>query len=201
MPPRDEERRTHILDAAQHVFATKGFRGASVKELAQAAGVSPGLLYWYFRDKVDLFTSLLAERINTGFGELTGQVSFDLPPEQFLPQFGRSYVELLNRPANAALFKMLISNAATMPDVIRQVESGMIERVLGTVQGYLGRQIELGRIRHCDTEMAVRTFMGGLIGYLLLSNILQDERARALPAERLVDGVADVVLHGILPGA
>ncbi len=201
MAGTEEERRAQILDSAQHVFAEKGYHGASIKDLARAAGVSPGLLYWYFRDKVDLFTSLLTERIASGFGELTGHISFDLPPEEFLPQFGKLYLDMFSQPANAALLKMLISNASTMPDAVRRVQSEVVGRVIGTLQRYFEIQIELGRVRRCNTEMAARTFMGGLLGYLLLRHILRDERAQALPLESLGEGIADVVLHGVLPDA
>jgi len=57
MPPEEQDKRQQILDAAQQVFASKGFDGASIKDLAKAAKISPGLLYWYFKDKSDLLVS------------------------------------------------------------------------------------------------------------------------------------------------
>jgi len=199
MLSKDEDRRKQILDAAQEVFAQKSFVGASIKDLAKAAGVSPGLLYWYFKDKADLFSSLMAERIAVAFGALAEQVSFELPPEEFLRHFGRFYVGLFEQPMNAALFKTVIANSTSFPAGVRQVQSQVVGHVLRTLQGYFRHQIELGRVRPCDTEMVTRTFMGGLMAFLLLRHILQDERAQELEVATLVDGVADVVLHGILP--
>jgi AcrR family transcriptional regulator len=198
MLPKDEERRKQILDAAQEVFAQKSFVGASIKDLAKAAGVSPGLLYWYFKDKSDLFTSLMAERIALAFGALAEQVSFELPPEEFLPRFGRFIVGLFEQPMNAALFKTVIANTTSFPTSVRQMQTQVVGHVLRTLQGYFQRQIELGRVRPCDTEMVTRTFMGSLMAFLLLRHILRDERAQELEVEALVDGVADVVLRGIL---
>src|SRR5512136_513761 len=106
MPPEAKYRRQQILDAAQQVFAAKGFDGASIKDLAKAAQVSPGLLYWYFKDKTDLLASLLTERIETAFGQLPASVSFDAPPEEFMPQFARFYIGMFEQPMNAALFKV-----------------------------------------------------------------------------------------------
>jgi len=109
MAPEDQDRRQQILDAAQQVFAQKGFEGASIKDLAKAAKISPGLLYWYFKDKTDLFASLISERIEEAFGTLLPEsVSFDLPPDKFLPQFGRFYIDLFEPPMNAALFKLMV---------------------------------------------------------------------------------------------
>ncbi len=200
MPPKekDEGRRKQILDAAQKVFAKKGFHGASIKDLAKAAGVSPGLLYWYFKDKTALFASLLNERIEESFGSLGEQISFDLPPKEFLPQFGRFYVELFDRPMSAALFKMVVANAQTLPAAVRQVQRGLVTRVLETLQGYFDHQVALGRMRPCDTEMVTRTYIGSLVAFLLLRHVLQDPRGQELSIEALVDGVSDVVLHGVL---
>jgi AcrR family transcriptional regulator len=199
MSPQDRDRRQQILDAAQKVFAAKGFDGASIKDLAKAAKISPGLLYWYFKDKADLLVSLLTERIDTAFGQLPVSVSFDAPPEQFLPQFARFYIGMFEQPMNMALFKVMITNTPSFPPAIRRVRSVVINRVLNTVQGYFQHQIELGRMRPCDTEMVTRTFMGSVVAFLLLRHILQDERGRELSVGTFVDGVTDVILHGILP--
>jgi hypothetical protein len=75
----------------------------------------------------------------------------------------------------------------------------MVNRVLSMLQGYFQRQIELGRMRPCDTEMVTRTFMGSIVAFLLLRHVLQDERGRELSVETFVDGVTDVILRGILP--
>jgi len=199
MPPEEQVKRQHILDAAQQVFAAKGFDGASIKDLAKAAQVSPGLLYWYFKDKTDLLVSLLTERIETAFGQLPASVSFDAPPAEFMPQFARFYIGIFEQPMNTALFKVVITNTPSFPAAIRRVQSSVVNRVLSALQGYFQRQIELGRMRPCDTEMVTRTFMGSVVAFLLLRHVLQEERGRELSVETFVNGVTDVVLHGILP--
>jgi AcrR family transcriptional regulator len=199
MAPKDEDRRKQILDAAQQVFAAKGFDGASIKDLAKAAKISPGLLYWYFKDKTDLFTSLLTERIEQALGALPENFSLDAPPEEFLPQFGRFYIGTFERPMNNALFKVVITNTPSFPPAVRQVQTSVVNRVLKMMQSYFQRQIDVGRIRPCNTETVTRTFMGSIVAFLLLKHILQDKQAQELSVEVFVDGVTDVVLHGILP--
>jgi AcrR family transcriptional regulator len=60
---RDESRQ-HILDKAAEVFASKGLANTKISDLAEAAGVSQGLLYRYFTDKDDLFIALLEKPVN-----------------------------------------------------------------------------------------------------------------------------------------
>ena len=66
-PPASTEgadSRTRLLDAAASVFAAKGYRAATVDEVAAAAGLSKGTFYWNFKSKEDLFQTLLEERID-----------------------------------------------------------------------------------------------------------------------------------------
>ncbi len=53
---RDTKQR--ILEAAVQVFGERGYRGASVDEVAAAAGVTKGAVYYYFEDKDDLASDL-----------------------------------------------------------------------------------------------------------------------------------------------
>lgn len=56
------ERRRHLIDAALHLFSTRGFRGTTTKAIAAAAGVSEGLLFRHFPTKEDLYTAILQEK-------------------------------------------------------------------------------------------------------------------------------------------
>ena len=55
--------RERLLDAARRVFASSGFHGASVEEIASAAGFSTGALYSNFDGKEDLFLALMEREI------------------------------------------------------------------------------------------------------------------------------------------
>src|ERR1051326_5648615 len=54
-PPAREQ----ILDAAERLFARKGFDPTTIKEIGAAAKVNPALLYYYFRDKEELYRAVL----------------------------------------------------------------------------------------------------------------------------------------------
>ncbi|MEE9465792.1 MAG: TetR/AcrR family transcriptional regulator [Candidatus Neomarinimicrobiota bacterium] len=54
-----EENRLGILEAAEKVFAQKGFDGANMREIAATAGVNKFMLYYHFEDKQTLFERVL----------------------------------------------------------------------------------------------------------------------------------------------
>ena len=67
--PRDEARRArndvyrqHILEAAERVFAERGFEAAKVQDISKLAGLSMGTIYAIFPSKTELFRSILSER-------------------------------------------------------------------------------------------------------------------------------------------
>jgi AcrR family transcriptional regulator len=64
--------RERLLDAAAAVFAERGYRAASVDEIAARAGVTKGAVYWNFEGKEDLFLALIDERVDRRAHELIG---------------------------------------------------------------------------------------------------------------------------------
>lgn len=57
--PGDDPTTAAILQAAVEVMARHGYHGTSVRDLAEAAGVSPGLIYHHFGSKHDLLVTIL----------------------------------------------------------------------------------------------------------------------------------------------
>src|SRR5437763_15758917 len=57
----DTSKRRQILDGARKLFLDLGFDGASMGEIARAAGVSKGTLYVYFADKNRLFEAIVEQ--------------------------------------------------------------------------------------------------------------------------------------------
>jgi len=54
-----QETRSRILDTAEQVFLAKGVSHTTLEDLAAAAGVTRGAIYWHFRNKADLFDAML----------------------------------------------------------------------------------------------------------------------------------------------
>ncbi len=61
MPPRSEETRQRLLDAAGAAFAERGFHATSTRDIAAAAGMSPAAVYVHHESKEDLLYALSLE--------------------------------------------------------------------------------------------------------------------------------------------
>jgi TetR/AcrR family acrAB operon transcriptional repressor len=71
-----QETRSHILDTAERVFLEKGVSRTSLEDVAVAAGVTRGAIYWHFRNKGDLFDALM-QRISLPMEEMVEQCGPD----------------------------------------------------------------------------------------------------------------------------
>ena len=65
-----ERRKNQILDAATLIFSEKGFSRANTDEIAKKAGLGKGTLYRYFKDKKDIFFSV----VDRGLGKLKEKI-------------------------------------------------------------------------------------------------------------------------------
>lgn len=54
------ETRNGILDTAERIFGKRGVSRTSLDDIAKAAGVTRGAIYWHFRDKADLFAAMVS---------------------------------------------------------------------------------------------------------------------------------------------
>jgi len=64
-----EATRESILDCAEQVFMEKGVARASLEQIARAAGVTRGAVYWHFRNKQDILDAMLA-RVRAPLAEM-----------------------------------------------------------------------------------------------------------------------------------
>ncbi len=59
-----EETRRQLLRSALDVFAERGYAATRLSEIAEAAGLTRGAIYWHFKNKEDLFLELIRSRID-----------------------------------------------------------------------------------------------------------------------------------------
>lgn len=175
-------RREELLDAALAEFADKGIDGASVKDIARAAGVTPGLLYHYFSSKEALLMAVLTERgflpelrelLATGGERPAGEILVDLAT-----RFGRLLAD------RADLLRVFLSGAASDPRIRRELATFVSEgqRLLGD---YLASRTMVGELRPHDTEAAAA---------MLLSAIVLGQLTGVRPDP---GALVDCVLHGL----
>jgi len=114
----DSSKRRQILDGARKVFMDLGFDGASMGEIARAAGVSKGTLYAYFTSKDELFEAIIrAEKAQTAERLCVFRREGDA--REMLTDFGVRLMRRMCGPGNLALVRVVIAAVEKFPNVGR----------------------------------------------------------------------------------
>lgn len=192
------ERRQQILDAALKVFSTKGFDKATNKDIAQAAGgISPGLIYWYFKDKEDLLMSLVRERATIlEFADHPEQL-LDLPPREGFTLLARSYLDIFQQPGTATFFRMMFGTFVRFPQVGELFYRLIAGRLYAVITQYLQLNVERGLFRPHDILTAARSFIGMLVIQVLAREILRQPEALASSDTQIIESIVDVFVGGL----
>src|SRR5688500_11204246 len=96
------DKRARILESALRVFASKGFFGAKVSDIASEAGVADGTIYLYFKSKDDLLISLFEEQMGFILGALSTAMRGAPSAADKLRRFIRAYIELVEQNPRGA---------------------------------------------------------------------------------------------------
>lgn len=130
-PPLDEARdtRQELLDAALNLFASQGYAATSVRQLANAVGVSEGSIYFHFEGKQALFEEL----IQTAGPRLLRSVGFDFDHlsegnvHEVLPGFFERLVEAFDeRRARLLVSVMLRESRPEGREVVAHIKDQFV---------------------------------------------------------------------------
>jgi TetR/AcrR family transcriptional regulator len=196
---QEPERREQILKAAFEEFAAKGFKGATIKSIAEAAGLqSPALIYWYFPDKEALFREVLRSQVPVLRAVADPAPIMDLPPEEVLPRLGRAYFAF--EQFDVRMLQLMVGEAVRRPEVAEMFIRNGPGKVLEFLKLYLEHQIELGRLKPHDARSSARAFIGMLMpqlaGQLFFPALLED----GLEDEEHLKTAVNIFLEGLKPG-
>ncbi|HEX4436039.1 MAG TPA: TetR/AcrR family transcriptional regulator [Solirubrobacteraceae bacterium] len=98
--------RERLLTAARSVFASSGFHGASVEEIASEAGFSTGALYSNFEGKEDLFLVLMEREIEEHAQEIRRAVAAQVSIADRATGGARQWMTMIEREPEALLLFM-----------------------------------------------------------------------------------------------
>ena len=192
----DSAKRHQILDGARRVFMDLGFDGASMNEIARAAGVSKGTLYVYFADKNRLFEAIV-ERESLDHGKKAFNFDPALDAETSLRAFGRAYLEIVCRPDGGSAVRTVMAIAERMPDVGRRFYDRVIAHTMRLLAAYLTARVEAGELAIDNCELAAAQYMRMCQASLFEPYVFQ---AKPAPSKEQIAIVVDSAARLFLAG-
>jgi AcrR family transcriptional regulator len=204
-PSREQmigERRNQILDAAAQLFARKGYKGATIREIAREAGVAEGTIYNYFDSKHDLLISLpqriswpmVSSFVRSARSQGPDAVADD---EEQMVQLLQASMSSIQQHTDAV--KVLL---AYIPFMEEEIQSQFLEQTtlfftrIFDLEGFLQSRIEAGTFRSLDTAIVARAFVGMVLIFVLSQEILPGRKVIPMSDEEIAREIVQLFLYG-----
>ncbi|WP_300671207.1 TetR/AcrR family transcriptional regulator [Desulfoluna sp.] len=186
-------KRKKILDAAATIFSQKGFHQARMDEIAVAAHVAKGTLYYNFSSKSLLFAATVTEGMETIVRQVRAEMVSDLPfPEHF---------QLLV----TSIVRLYLQHSDLAHIIFNEISSGIDDAVLMEIERVRGRFIEFiaemlawgqqkGYIKNIDLKLSA-VALAGIIDSVCSHLLQYPEGANE---EKAVETLHDILSSGLL---
>lgn len=154
-----EDKRRLILDAAVRVFASKGYHGARVGDIAEEAGVAHGLLYHYFRSKEELLETISRETWRDVGDAVRSVEETDESARERLAGIAKILLRAWRRDPN--LVRVLVREVTRSSHLQTRIEE--IEAAFAGLERIIARGQREGEFRaDVDPRMVSYVFYGAL---------------------------------------
>ncbi len=196
-----EDRKEQILDAAMRVFAQKGFTRATNKDIAREAGITPGLIYYYFESKEAVFREIVEQRSPLRLIGAFSEEMLALPPEQFLRYFIGRVLEIIEDEQFIGIIRVLLPEVvhdedSTSLQVVQTVRD-VFQRVVMFLSSYLEAKMGGDALEHNEAQVAAQLLFSSVIGFLMRRQILRDPTVVEMTHEQIADVVTKAVLKSV----
>ncbi|SNZ19915.1 transcriptional regulator, TetR family [Cohaesibacter gelatinilyticus] len=109
---RAEDTQHALVTAARRLFAEKGYPATSTPDIVSEAGVTRGALYHHYKDKAELFRTVLCKELTAIAEEIEARTSTDMEPMEALFAGSDAYFDAISAPGRAKM--LLIDGPAAL---------------------------------------------------------------------------------------
>ena len=193
--PKKGRKFDQVLEGARQVFLSDGFEGASVDDIAKAAGVSKATLYSYFPDKRFLFMQVAKTECQRQADLAIENIDMDAPIRRVLHDIATEMVDFMTSQFGKQIFRICVGESDRFPELGREFyESGPV-MIRGKLIDFFEKGVARGELKIDDFELAAEQFHELSKADLfpkMVFNIV-DDFTRA-EKERVVNGAVDMFM-------
>lgn len=163
---QQEEVKSRIIASARREFGRRGYAGASLREIAEGAGTTKPMIYYYFGNKEGLYASIVQEQMHSLTRRLIDAVSSASHPEEKLRRLLTAYLDHHSRNRDNVLifFKEVTGSGEA---VVRVAAESYEETVVGTVEQIVREGVESGLFKPVDPLICAQSILGIANGFVL----------------------------------
>lgn len=143
-----------VLEGARTIFLRDGFEGASVDDIAQAAGVSKATLYSYFPEKRIMFTEVFRAELARDTADAGALLEVDLPVGQILPFIVQMISAHIVSDFGMAIFRVSVAEAERFPLLAHEYYEAGPAQLRRQLVRYLRKRAACGELKIADFDLA-----------------------------------------------
>jgi AcrR family transcriptional regulator len=192
------DRRAAIVDAAIHLFAEKGFHGATTRGLAHALGVTEPILYQHFATKSELYSAIIEVKSREGLRRWSGWAPLPETDDDQGLFSNLAGLILQNYEEDPDFMRLLLFSALERHELADLFYDRQMQQFYDGVAAYIQRRIDAGAFRAVDPEIASRGFIG-MVAYHGLLRLLFRKRVPAPDRAKVVEQLVETFLRGMRP--
>lgn len=183
--------RAAILAAAQRLFVERGYRGISMREIAEAVGMTKAALYYHFRDKEHLFVALLQNVLGDLSTLITESRSGDAGCQE---QIERVVMRIMLLPAEErASLRLASQELGNLDEATRKAFVQIYhDQFIGRIAAIFEDGVTSGEFKALDPQVATWSLLGMLYPYFHVSPV-----TGVMPSEMLVAQLMEIFFHGL----
>jgi AcrR family transcriptional regulator len=191
---KSQDRRAAIVAAAVELFAAKGFRGATTRELAARVGVTEPVLYQHFRDKRDLYSAIIETKAQEGSEKAADLIKYAEGEDD--RRFLTALAELIlgRYHEDPALVRLVLFSGLEGHELADLFFRRQVMRFYEMVAGYIRRRIRQGAFRPMDATVAARGFIGMISYHGLVQVVFHVKKANR---KKLIQEMVTTFLKGV----
>ncbi|MGP3724581.1 TetR/AcrR family transcriptional regulator [Cereibacter sphaeroides] len=157
-PARKGRKMPQVLEGARTIFLRDGFEGASVDDIARAAGVSKATLYSYFPDKRLLFLEVAKAECLRQSEEAMALITADLAPRAVLTLAATRIVAFVLSDFGIRTYRICVAEADRFPELGHEFYDSGPALVRQRIVDYLAQAVGRGELAIDDLELAADQF-------------------------------------------
>lgn len=189
----EQARREQILSAARRCFIESGFHPTRMDDIARAAGLSKGGVYFHFKSKQEVFDSLVQEEFENSMAFLASVTREERPISEKMQSIAQHYMQYFSQAPEAPRFFIVMGEMALRDEALAgrllEMQKAFVEQIAQLLQ----EGIEAGMIRPVNARTlgaVLKALLDGVEGLNALRYPMD-------PQEFLATGL-DMVLNGLL---
>ncbi len=161
--PKSAEKGKEIRRAASDLFLAHGLKGTSMDAVAQAAGVSKQTVYSHFGSKEDLFAAVIEGKV-AAYRLSAEDLSGAQGVRDALITIGERFVELLFDDEVSAMFRVVIGESVSHPEIARLFHAAGPQRTTEALAACLQGYARAGELALDSPQDAAVTYLNLLRG-------------------------------------